>query len=364
MQFSFRKSDTSYWKFTPLSREVIISFSFLFLTIFYPATASAGLFSDLKSDLTTVVVDRAAAKTQDVDSSNVQNMALVQAAVNSDPNPINISQSTVVSGNALVPEISPSATVLDVDNQTSTQISTYVVRKGDTLSKIASMFDVTVSTIIWANDLGPKPSLHEGETLLILPISGIRHVVKRGDTLKTIVLKYKADMGDVLSYNNLTTTSVLSEGDVLIIPDGEMVTITPKASTKKSLVFKDNPVHDANGPSYPGYYMRPISGGRESQGLHGYNAVDLAAPIGTPIYASAAGVVIASMTGGWNGGYGNYVIISHSNGTQTLYAHNRDNLVVPGETVEQGQMIARIGVTGKTTGPHVHFEIRGARNPF
>jgi murein DD-endopeptidase MepM/ murein hydrolase activator NlpD len=110
--------------------------------------------------------------------------------------------------------------------------------------------------------------------------------------------------------------------------------------------------------------MRPVSGGRESQGLHGYNAVDLAAPVGTPIYAAAEGTVIVSIMGGWNGGYGNYVVISHPNGTQTLYAHAKETLVIPGQHVEQGQLIAKIGMTGKTTGPHVHFEIRGARNPF
>lgn len=368
MQFFLRKSDTSYWKSTSPSliftREVVVAFSLLFLTIFYPSTAGAGLFSDIKSDITTVVIDRAAAKTQDVDTSNLQNMTLVQAAVNSDPNPNNASQTAVVSGNALVPEISPSATVLDVDNETSTQISTYVVRKGDSLSKIASMFNVTVSTIVWANDLGVKPVIREGDTLLILPISGVRHTVKKGDTIKGIVLKYRADLEDVLSYNNLTTSSIINAGDILIIPDGEVTVTTSKTTTKTSTTFKDNPVHDANGPSYAGYYMRPITAGRRSQGLHGYNGVDLAAPIGTPIYASAGGTVIASMTGGWNGGYGNYVIISHPNGTQTLYAHNRENLVVPGQTVEKGDMIARIGITGKTSGPHVHFEIRGARNPF
>jgi murein DD-endopeptidase MepM/ murein hydrolase activator NlpD len=91
----------------------------------------------------------------------------------------------------------------------------------------------------------------------------------------------------------------------------------------------------------------------------------LAAPVGTLIKASAAGKVISSINnGGWNGGYGNYVIIAHDNGSQTLYAHNQKNFVTVGERVEQGEIIAKIGMTGKTTGPHVHFEIRGAKNPF
>jgi len=101
-----------------------------------------------------------------------------------------------------------------------------------------------------------------------------------------------------------------------------------------------------------------------SQGLHGHNAVDLAIGIGNPIDAAADGTVIIAKTGGWNGGYGNYVVISHSNGTETLYAHAEKLFVTPGEQVTQGEEIAKIGVTGETTGPHLHFEVRGAANPF
>ena len=110
--------------------------------------------------------------------------------------------------------------------------------------------------------------------------------------------------------------------------------------------------------------MRPIAGGHRSQGIHGHNGVDLAASVGTPIYASAAGTVIISKTGGYNGGYGNYIVIRHDNGTQTLYAHNTENYVGVGETVSQGQTIGTVGSTGRSTGAHVHFEVRGAKNPF
>ena len=116
---------------------------------------------------------------------------------------------------------------------------------------------------------------------------------------------------------------------------------------------------------YAGYYLRPIVGGVRSQGIHGYNGIDIAAHVGTPILASASGDIIISKEGGWNGGYGNYVVIRHANGTQTLYSHNSRNAVGIGEHVVQGQVIAYVGATGRTTGPHVHFEIRGGpRNPF
>ena len=110
--------------------------------------------------------------------------------------------------------------------------------------------------------------------------------------------------------------------------------------------------------------MRPIIGGRRTQGLHGYNGVDLGVSYGSPIYAAAPGTVIISRNGGWNGGYGKYIVVSHPNGTQTLYAHNSDNVVFAGANVIRGQVIGFVGSTGKSTGPHLHFEVRGARNPF
>ena len=226
------------------------------------------------------------------------------------------------------------------------------------------MFDVSENTIMWANELGKNSVLKEGDMLVILPISGIRYTVKNGDTLKGIVLKYKSNLEEVLQYNDLTLSSTLVIGDTIVIPDAEPTNLfLPKIAQTRKIVT--NKAHDTNGTYYPGFYIRPISGGVKSQNLHGYNAIDLAAPVGTVIRASASGKVISSISNGnWNGGYGNYVIISHSNGSQTLYAHNQKNFVRIGDYVEQGEMIAKIGMTGKTTGPHVHFEIRGAKNAF
>ncbi len=152
----------------------------------------------------------------------------------------------------------------------------------------------------------------------------------------------------------------LAVGTVLIIPDGE-VRATVSSSPKNPSTGK---VRSSGGPLYTGYYMRPIEGGVRSQGLHGYNAVDLAAPVGTDIRAAASGVVIIARSSGYNGGYGSYVVISHPNGTQTLYGHMSKVLIVQGATISQGDLIGNVGNSGKSTGPHVHFEIRGATNPF
>ena len=197
--------------------------------------------------------------------------------------------------------------------------------------------------------------IKEGQELVILPISGVRHVVKNGDTLKSLATKYKADLEDILSYNSLPADAKINVGDVVIIPDGVISAAqTSLARTSGSQTY----------PVYSGFYLRPIVGGRKTQGIHGNNGVDLAAPTGTPILASADGKVIISRTGGYNGGYGLYVVVSHANGTQTLYAHMSKNNVSVGQSVEQGQVIGAVGSTGKSTGPHVHFEIRGAKNPF
>jgi murein DD-endopeptidase MepM/ murein hydrolase activator NlpD len=320
-----------------------------------PRTANAGLFSFI-SDLTT---DKASAKIIDLPPAvTSQNMSLLQAAVNVDPNPHKTDGYTPLAyGNALVAEIGPQGTAAEVVDNVSTEISLYTVHAGDTLSQIAEMFGVSVNTIIWANELGKNPVIREGQQLVILPITGIKYTVKKGDTIRGIVLKYKSNLEEVLLYNDLTLNSTLAVGDVIMIPDAELIIDTPKIATKSP---------SSRLPSAPlGYYSRPIDGGSRSQGIHGNNAVDLAANEGTVIRAAASGKVISSISnGGWNGGYGNYVIISHDNGTQTLYAHNQKNFVSTGDTVQKGQMIAKVGMTGKTTGPHVHFEIRGAKNPF
>ena len=84
-----------------------------------------------------------------------------------------------------------------------------------------------------------------------------------------------------------------------------------------------------------------------------------------PVRAAAAGtVIVASGAGGWGGGYGKYIVIKHSNGVQTLYGHLSQVTVSVGETVTSGENIGKCGNTGKSTGPHLHFEVRGAKNSF
>lgn len=291
------------------------------------------------------------------ENRSIRDMAILVPTSNSLSLNTEVNHSLVVEDNALVSDAGPSGLTSSTSTHkaTSDQISIYVVRPGDTLSQIAEMFNVTVNTIKWGNDLSSN-TLKEGQTLVILPISGVKHTVVKGDTIQSLVKKYKGDLEEILAYNDLSADSSLSVGSVIIIPDGEIVASPVSSSVK---------LGSTSGlKEYAGYYVRPIVGGKRSQGIHGYNGVDLAAPLGTPIIASADGEVIISRSSGWNGGYGSYIVIRHSNGTQTLYAHNSANTVSVGDSVSQGDVIGAVGKTGKATGYHVHFEIRGAKNPF
>ena len=324
-----------------------------------PFFAQASMLSFFASFFEKTAIPASAQSTSNLNSQTIQ---LLQPAVNIDPHPAKGGGDiNVVDGEALLSESGPLGTQASVEEwPASSQISVYTVHSGDTLSGIAKMFGVSVNTIVWANDL-PGGKIKPGDILVILPITGIRHAVTKGETLASIAKKYKGDAEEIAQYNDLEVGASLALGDTIIIPDGE---ITAPPVVKKSS-GPTAPLHGAGGPAITGYYSWPVIGGVLTQGLHGYNGIDIGAPIGTTIVAAAEGVVIVSKGGGgWNGGYGNYLVVQHDNGTQTLYAHASAILVSAGDRIAQGQAIGRIGMTGKATGPHLHFEVRGAANPF
>lgn len=272
--------------------------------------------------------------------------------------------SVLIADNALIPATGPLGVSDGVDEPEAVfedfqdEVSVYVVRKGDTLPTIAKMFDITVDTILSANDMkkGDKPK--EGDVLLIPPFSGVEHTVTKGQTLQSIAKLYNADVEEISTANHLEGTKIVV-GDTLIIPGGELQ--TPKSTTTpKKKTLPANIAINSNTPSN-GYFIKPVQC-RLTQGRHDRYAVDLGCPIGTPILASASGRVMFAKNG-WNGAFGNLVIISHPNGTQTFYAHQSKIAVSQGEQVAQGQVIGYVGSTGRSTGPHLHFEVRGAKNP-
>ncbi|MEK7643153.1 MAG: M23 family metallopeptidase [Patescibacteria group bacterium] len=323
-----------------------------------PLQASAFSFTGFIKSFFGWSIDAAAETTE----ATAKPFPFLSAVQNSDPKiAVGGGGLEIVDDAALVPVVGPMGSIADVaELSQSYRITTYTVREGDTISLIAETFDITPATIRWANDISRTGSIKPGQVLVILPVSGVKHTVARGDTVASIAKKYGGDPDDIYDFNGLTVGEALAAGSVVLVPDGELT--APPVDTRPS---GSTPTYvRAGGPEIAGYYIRPVSGGRRSRGVHGYNGVDLANSCGTPVYASAGGTVAIARSSGWNGGYGKYVAIAHPNGTQTLYAHLSSVDVSVAAGVTQGQLIGLVGTTGKSTGCHLHFEIRGAKNPF
>ncbi len=293
-------------------------------------------------------------------TDNSQTMTLLEAAVNINPNPTHATDLTIVDDSVLETPTGPGGTTLEVEERISStdKVSIYIVRSGDSLATIAQMFNVTSNTVLWANDLKSAKDLKVGQELIILPISGIKYIVKKGDTLASIAKKYNGDVEEIRDFNNMPPSAVISVGDEIIIPDGEVAVSASGGATVSK---------PAAGKTASGYFIRPTKG-IKTQGLHGKykTSVDIGTPVGTPVYASAGGKVIVSKNSGYNGGYGVYVVIQHDNGMQTIYAHLSSADISTGAKVSQGDLIGKTGNTGRSTGPHLHFEILGTKNwnPF
>lgn len=291
---------------------------------------------------------------------NLQTMDLLRPAMNLDPAPAEGGGDIVITDAALQPQEGPAGTIADIVKPKNAMISIHIVREGETLSEIAAMYEVTANTILWANDIPRASSIRVGQELTILPITGVRYTVKKGDTLSSIARRFGADADEVANFNGLDGAS-LAVGREILIPNGEVAApAAPKATASRA----SGAPATITATVSAGYFSSPLSGYTKTQGIHGYNGVDLAAPNGTPVMAAAAGEVIVAKGSGYNGGYGEYVVIKHDNGTQTLYAHASSVIVSMGQRVQQGQVIAYVGNTGRSTGAHLHFEVRGGKNPF
>jgi len=212
---------------------------------------------------------------------------------------------------------------------------------------------------LWANNLSSRSTLKVGQKLIILPVSGVVYHVKKGDTLSAIAKTYQGNVKEIINFNDLSDEGDIFVGDIIIIPNGKM---PPVRRTRNYVQSKQTPIAS-------NYFICPHSACRISQGLHWYNAIDFDGECGDPIYAVASGT-IQRVKYGWNGGAGNYITILHPNGVVTMYGHIATSLVKPGQKVSQGQIIALMGGkpgtpgAGISTGCHVHFSVRGARNPF
>ena len=242
-----------------------------------------------------------------------------------------------------------------IDTQISSKVRDsiieYKVQSGDTVASIAGKFGVSEDTIRWENGL-TKDKIKVGQTLKIMPVTGVAHTVSKGDTVYSIAKKYDSDSQSIVDFpfNTFTDdeTFELAIGQIVIVPDGVMpvVAATPR-------VRQITP--DAGTVTALGQFVWPTSGTITQRYSWYHPGVEIANSTGTPDIAADSGNVIYA---GWDAaGYGNMVLIDHGNGYKTRYAHLSKIMVISGQSVKRGDSIGKMGSTGHSTGPHTHFEV-------
>ncbi len=361
------------------------------LIVGVPSQANAGFFGDL---ITSVMGQKTQAEeTISKESKNVQNVPILDTS-SIDPDVRNISSNTdvnIVEGEALLPS-DTQGTEAEVNSyfSSSESITTYKVKEGDTVGKIAAQFGISKNTILYANTDIKNNALKVGQTIIILPVDGVSYTVKKGDTMESIAKAHKADAKDIEEFNNISGSKGLKAGQVLIVPGGVAVKkaeepkkIAEKTTTKKTEEVTNtepkeivenkpdkkeaSPEEISSGNGITGDYIWPFPKGvgRVSQKLHDDNAYDFAAPKGTPIYAIQDGTVLIADGSGYNGGYGLYVVINFNDGGQAIFGHMSKVVAQAGDVVNKGDIIGYVGSTGRSTGNHVHIGYRGGKaNPY
>jgi len=240
-------------------------------------------------------------------------------------------------------------------------IITYTVQPGDTVEAIAARFGLQPSTLVWSNEAVEETPdrLDIGQVLYVLPTDGIWYTVQAEDTLESIASKFKAKVEDIVAspLNDLSNASNLLPGQKIVIPKG-VKPFVPRPVQQPTNTYAAGGAYTGAPVSVAasGAFQWPTNGYISQGYWWGHQALDIANAIGIPIAAADSGYVSFA---GWDGtGYGYMVMINHGNGFVTVYAHLSAYYVDPGQPVARGQIIAAMGSTGRSTGPHLHFEIR------
>ncbi len=223
----------------------------------------------------------------------------------------------------------------------------YSVKEGDMVSTIAASYGVSQDAVISINKLRNTRTLQIGQILKIPSIDGIPYTVKQGDTPESIADTYKISLEKLARINTLTDNTV-KPASIIFLPDAKLDWATLQ-EINGDLFQKPLRQHFSISSRY-GWRDNPFRPGERSF----HNGIDMSAPRGTPVYASLTGKVVVT---GFSKTYGNYVIISHHSGYQTLYGHLHTISTSMGAIVSPSSQIGLVGNTGMSTGPHLHFTI-------
>ena len=261
---------------------------------------------------------------------------------------------TTADGSSIV---KPELAATQKTKRARTETVEYVIESGDTISTIAQEFEISVSTILWENNLSAYSIIRPGKKLSILPASGLMHKILKNETISSIAKKYKVEEAKILEVNKLAQNDALQVGQKLMVPGAKKaapVQYATKSYTGFSAI-KDI-VNAPNAKPVGGNKMNwPTVGSRITQYYSWrHHGLDIGNKTGTPIYAADAGTI---ETVGWGRGYGYQIVINHGGGKKTRYAHLSKFFVKKGDTVSKGQTIASMGSTGWSTGSHLHFEV-------
>ncbi len=299
--------------------------------------------------------------------SNSQTMLVLETS-SIDPNTKNVNSTkdlNIIEGGAISSD--SLAVGIGLESVSNGEMTTYLVQEGDTLSEIAQHFDISTNTVRWENNITGN-NLKIGQSLNILPVTGVKHTIKKGDTLGGIADKYDADTEDIKVFNGIESSSQLKVGDVLYVPNGIIKVAAPVKKPTSSLNKGRTDSGDSSSVKVSsGYYSWPTSGrvtssyGPRRGGFH--YGIDIGVSRGSKVSAAATGIVVETVSycvegaTSCGGRYGNYIVVEHSNGTFTRYAHLSNVSVSTGQSVSKGEKIGTSGNTGHSTGPHLHFQI-------
>lgn len=299
--------------------------------------------------------------------SYVYRAPAITSANDEDLDYISVAESDLIAMNATVNTLIPK-------DRERRGVETYIVMNGDTISIIGQRYGISVETIKWANNL-TSDVVKPGQELDIPPADGVLIKVAKSETLSSIAKKYNGNEQSIADFNWLDYPFTLTEGQELFIPEGSMpapkpvYASAPRTYATTSAKASNAPV-DPNVGKFLGW---PVAGGsaRISQYYKGaiHKGIDIADASLPNVLAAAGGTVIFAgcprgstcpPLGSTRGGsqYAWSIQIDHGNGYTTWYAHLKNIYVRAGDVVSKGQAIGQMGSTGRSTGPHVHFELR------
>ena len=264
----------------------------------------------------------------------------------------------------------------------------YVVTQGDSLWSIANSQNIELDTLVGSNTFKTSARLRPGAILRIPNQDGIFYVMKKGEDIEAVSKRYGVSMNKIRQVNTTQNVDALRAGDEIFLPDAKLEGVIEHKDVKLAEVKKSAPAKTQKAPAKTPAKAEKPSGGevavRRAKGgfrwpvmgrinspfgwrTHPitrrkdfHTGIDIKADRNDPIKAAGSGRIVYS---GWMGGYGKVLVIEHSNGQSTLYAHCSTLLAGKGASVSSGQLVARVGTTGRSTGPHLHFEVRNGNSP-